>query len=202
MAVAAWLVWRQRAARHGAMAAYGAQLALNLAWAPTFFGMYPMIGTAALWLALLIITALFVGVSVTVLRFGPLSRTAGALMLPYISWIIFSASLNLYAATTMIRASAVAAISSYRWLGIPIAVAGAVLLALGTLFQHKAVEDQGAAPGRAAGSMGGGRLQALLRKPVGGRDSDARRGNTPAADEPEVFSPDRGCSLSARSPWL
>ncbi|MCB5283579.1 tryptophan-rich sensory protein [Arthrobacter sp. AL08] len=100
MAVAAWLIWRQQAARRGAMVAYGAQLALNLAWAPTFFGMYPMIGTAALWLALLIITALFVGVSVTVLRFGPLSRTAGALMLPYISWIIFSASLNLYAATT------------------------------------------------------------------------------------------------------
>ncbi|MEO5993017.1 MAG: DMT family transporter [Arthrobacter sp.] len=66
----------------------------------------------------------------------------------------------------MTHASAVSAISSYHWLGIPIAVAGAVLLALGTLFQHKAVEDQGAAPGRTAGSMGGGRLQALMRKPV------------------------------------
>lgn len=100
MAVAAWLVWRQPAGRRDAMVAYGIQLALNLAWAPTFFGMYPMIGTAALWLALLIITALFLGVSLTVLRFGPLSRTAGLLMLPYISWIIFSASMNLYAATT------------------------------------------------------------------------------------------------------
>ena len=58
------------------------------------------------------------------------------------------------------------ALSSYHWLGIPIAIAGAVLLALGTLFQHRAVDTQGAAPGRAAGSMGGGRLQALLRKPV------------------------------------
>jgi drug/metabolite transporter (DMT)-like permease len=66
----------------------------------------------------------------------------------------------------MIQASAVSALSSYHWLGIPIAVAGAVLLALGTIFQHKAVDDQGPAPGRAAGSMGGGRLQALLRKPV------------------------------------
>ena len=55
---------------------------------------------AALWLALLIITALALGVSVTVLRFGPISQSAGLLMLPYISWIIFSASLNLYAATT------------------------------------------------------------------------------------------------------
>lgn len=101
MAVAAWLVWRQWSVRRGsAMMAYGVQLALNLAWTPTFFGMYPLIGTAALWLALLIITALALRVSVTVLRFGPISRAAGLLMLPYISWIIFSASLNLYAATT------------------------------------------------------------------------------------------------------
>ena len=101
MAVAAWLVWRQWSVHRGsAMMAYGVQLALNLAWTPTFFGMYPMLGTAALWLALLIITALALGVTVTVLRFGPISRAAGLLMLPYISWIIFSASLNLYAATT------------------------------------------------------------------------------------------------------
>jgi drug/metabolite transporter (DMT)-like permease len=66
----------------------------------------------------------------------------------------------------MIQTVAVPALSSYHWLGIPIAVAGAVFLALGTLFQHKAVDDQGPAQGRAAGSMGGGRLQALLRKPV------------------------------------
>lgn len=101
MAVAAWLVWRQWSVRRGgAMLAYGVQLALNLAWSLTFFGMYPMLGTAALWLGLLIITALALAVSVTVLRFGPISRAAGLLMLPYISWIIFSASLNLYAATT------------------------------------------------------------------------------------------------------
>lgn len=66
----------------------------------------------------------------------------------------------------MILSSGVSALTSYHWLGIPIAAAGAVLLALGTLFQHKSIEDQGTAPGRSAGSMGGGRLQALLRKPV------------------------------------
>jgi drug/metabolite transporter (DMT)-like permease len=66
----------------------------------------------------------------------------------------------------MIQTAAVPALSTYHWLGIPIAVAGAVLLALGTLLQHKAVEGQPAARGRAAGSMGGGRLQAFLRKPV------------------------------------
>lgn len=66
----------------------------------------------------------------------------------------------------MIQTVAERALSSYHWIGIPIAVAGAVLLALGTLFQHRAVEGQGPAPGRAVGSMGGGRLQALLRKPA------------------------------------
>ncbi|HEX9087985.1 MAG TPA: DMT family transporter [Arthrobacter sp.] len=66
----------------------------------------------------------------------------------------------------MMQTAAVSALTSYHWLGIPIAIAGAVLLALGTLFQHKAIEVQGPAGGRAAGSMGGGRLQALLRKPV------------------------------------
>lgn len=66
----------------------------------------------------------------------------------------------------MIQAAAVPALTSYHWLGIPIAAAGAVLLAMGTLLQHRAVEDQPAASGRAAGSMGGGRLGALMRKPV------------------------------------
>lgn len=35
----------------------------------------------------------------TVLLFGPIRRTAGLLMLPYLSWIIFAASLNLWTAT-------------------------------------------------------------------------------------------------------
>lgn len=99
MAVAAWLVWRQRTdAGRGPMVIYGVQMLLNLAWAPMFFGMYPMIGAAALWLAFVVIIALAVAVTVTILRFGPISRTAGLLMLPYISWIVFSASMNFFAA--------------------------------------------------------------------------------------------------------
>lgn len=99
MAVAVWLVWRQRrVARRPALQAYGALLLLNLAWPLTFFGMYPMLGTAALWLALLVIGGHAVMATLAVLSFGPISRTAGLLMLPYVSWIVFSASLNLYAA--------------------------------------------------------------------------------------------------------
>jgi benzodiazapine receptor len=99
MAVAAWLVWRRRdAASRPALVAYAVQLALNLLWTPVFFGLYPALGTLALWIGFAIIVALAVAVSVTVLRFGPVSRAAGLLLLPYLSWIVFAASLNLWAA--------------------------------------------------------------------------------------------------------
>jgi tryptophan-rich sensory protein len=99
MAVAAWLVWRKRTSRtRPAMAVYALQLVLNLAWTPAFFALYPALGTAALWLGLAIILALITAVTVTVLYFGPISRTAGLLLLPYISWLVFAASLNWWAA--------------------------------------------------------------------------------------------------------
>jgi benzodiazapine receptor len=99
MAVAAWLVWRRRAeGSRAALTAYGVQLVLNLFWTPVFFGLYPVMGTPALWIGFLVIAALAVAVAVTVLRFGPISRTAGLLMLPYLSWIVFASSLNLWAA--------------------------------------------------------------------------------------------------------
>jgi tryptophan-rich sensory protein len=65
-----------------------------------FFGLYPMMGTAALWLALLVLGGHAVAAGLAVLHFGPISRTAGVLMLPYLSWLVFSASLNLYAAAS------------------------------------------------------------------------------------------------------
>jgi tryptophan-rich sensory protein len=77
---------------------YAAQLLLNLAWPFTFFGMYPMLGVAALWIALAVIGALAVVLVLLILRFGPVSTGAGLLVLPYFSWVVFSASLNLYAA--------------------------------------------------------------------------------------------------------
>ena len=99
MAVAAWLVWRRRVPEsRPALAAYGIQLVLNLLWTPVFFGLYPALGTAALWLAFAIILALIVAVTVTVLRFGPISPAAGLLLLPYVTWIVFASSLNVWAA--------------------------------------------------------------------------------------------------------
>lgn len=99
VAVAVWLVWRQRLFPRGAaLKIYGTLLLLNMAWPLFFFGLYPMLGTAALWLALAVLAAHAVAATLTVLHFGPISRTAGLLMLPYLSWLVFSASLNLFAA--------------------------------------------------------------------------------------------------------
>ena len=99
MAVAAWLVWRKRTGRtKAALTVYGIQLGLNLAWTPVFFGLYPTLGPAALWLALAIILALIAAVTLTVLQFGPISRTAGLLLLPYVAWLVFASTLNWWAA--------------------------------------------------------------------------------------------------------
>ena len=99
MAVAAWLVWRRRVPEsRPALVTYGIQLILNLLWTPVFFGLYPVLGTTALWLAFAIILALIVAVTFTVLRFGPISPAAGLLLLPYVTWIVFASSLNLWAA--------------------------------------------------------------------------------------------------------
>lgn len=98
VAVAAWLVWRRGGLVRGALAAYVAQLLLNAAWPLTFFGLYPVLGGAALWTALIVITALAAALSFLVLRFGPVSSAAGFLILAYFSWVVFSATLNFYSA--------------------------------------------------------------------------------------------------------
>jgi benzodiazapine receptor len=69
MAVAAWLVWRKGEAvgRTLALAFFGAQLALNAAWSPIFFGARSFggafVGIVVLWLAIAATLATFLRVS-------------------------------------------------------------------------------------------------------------------------------------------
>jgi len=113
MAVAAWLVWRQRpnhstegsgkaaggtARVDRALCLYFIQLTLNAAWSPTFFALYPIFGSAALWSALAIILALDWLVGRMVRAFRPLSPLAARLMQPYWAWILFATTLNAYIA--------------------------------------------------------------------------------------------------------
>lgn len=96
MSVAAWLVWREPASRDRgrALGVYIAQLALNAVWTPVFFGLYPVIGAPALWLALAIIVALDMLVLVTMLRFWPVRRIAAVLLIPYWAWALYATTLN------------------------------------------------------------------------------------------------------------
>jgi len=91
MAVAAWLVAREgtdlRAVRL-ALGAYVVQLGLNLAWTLVFFGAESPVG------GLVVIAALLVAIVVTIALFAPVSRLAAWLMVPYLAWVAFAASLN------------------------------------------------------------------------------------------------------------
>ncbi|ALS58363.1 hypothetical protein APU90_09220 [Rathayibacter toxicus] len=96
MSIAAWLVWRQRHAQdvRRALTLYVVQLVLNCLWTPLFFGAYPLIGATALWLSLAVIGALDVLVALTLLTFLRHSRSAAALFVPYLLWVLFATTLN------------------------------------------------------------------------------------------------------------
>jgi benzodiazapine receptor len=87
IAVAGWLVWL-RAGLPPALAWWVAQLVLNAAWTPIFFG------AGRYGLAFIDIVALWLLIGVTVARFARMSRGATALLLPYWGWVSYAAALN------------------------------------------------------------------------------------------------------------
>lgn len=70
--------------RRPALILFVAQLLLNLAWTPVFFGMRQVVA------ALVIIAALIVLIALTIWLFWQVRRTAGMLLLPYLAWICFA----------------------------------------------------------------------------------------------------------------
>lgn len=88
IAVAGWLYWRQVGRLDAALLLYGAQLVLNAAWTPLFFG------ADAYGLALVDIVLLAVLVLITVLAFARRSRVAAWLLVPYLLWVLYAAALN------------------------------------------------------------------------------------------------------------
>jgi tryptophan-rich sensory protein len=89
MGVAAWLVWRERAApgRRRALVLFVAQLAVNALWSWLFFAWHRG-GLAFADIALLIVL-----VAATIAAFWRIRTLAGALLLPYLGWILFAAGL-------------------------------------------------------------------------------------------------------------
>lgn len=71
-----------------ALVAFAAQLVLNLAWSPVFFGAHQITG------ALVVILLLDAMVLLTIGLFWRIRWLAGALLLPYLAWILFATVLT------------------------------------------------------------------------------------------------------------
>ena len=87
IAVAGWLVWR-RAGADRVLVPYAAQLALNAAWTPVFFG------AGEYGWALVVIVALLLALAVTILGFRRVHRVASWLLVPYLLWVSYATALN------------------------------------------------------------------------------------------------------------
>ena len=94
MAIAAWLIWRiprngpEACRRRKALLLFYLQLTLNFLWTPVFFYLHQLL------IALVIILLLWIAILVTTLRFWPLNRLAGALMLLYLAWVTLATLLT------------------------------------------------------------------------------------------------------------
>jgi tryptophan-rich sensory protein len=90
MGIAAWRVWCSAAPdRAVALRWWWAQLVLNAAWTPLFFGLRRPD------LAFLEILALEALIIVTIWRSFAVDRVAAALLVPYAAWVGFASVLNL-----------------------------------------------------------------------------------------------------------
>jgi tryptophan-rich sensory protein len=90
MAVAGWLVWRQRtwSVVRVAIGLFGVQLLLNAAWSGLFFALRsPAIAFCE-------IVILWAAIAATTRAFWRISPAAGWLFVPYLSWSSFAAALN------------------------------------------------------------------------------------------------------------
>lgn len=74
--------------RNAAVTLFVLQLLLNFAWSPVFFRLHAITEAKYLILAIAILAALTAG------RFWRIRPLAGALMLPYLGWLIFAFVLN------------------------------------------------------------------------------------------------------------
>ena len=67
---------------------FGVHYAVNLAWAPVFFGL------RKLRLALAMQVALVASLAVLIAQYAGVAASAGLLLLPYMAWLLFATWLN------------------------------------------------------------------------------------------------------------
>jgi tryptophan-rich sensory protein len=89
IAIAGYLLWdADGSRRRPALALWGVQLALNLAWSVVFFGLRSMEG------GLVVIVALLASIIALMLVAGRLRPVVSWLLLPYAAWVSFATALN------------------------------------------------------------------------------------------------------------
>lgn len=88
LALAMVITARGAPGRGIAIAVFGVQLLLNLAWSPMFFGAHQMLA------ALVLLVVLDAAIIVTVVLFRRVRPLAAGLMLPYLAWCLFATLLN------------------------------------------------------------------------------------------------------------
>lgn len=92
MGISLFMIWKKGLGRpeiKRAVSLFGIQLALNVLWSLTFFGMQsPLLG-------FVVIVLLLVALLATMVVFYRISKTAAILLLPYFLWGSFATILNL-----------------------------------------------------------------------------------------------------------
>jgi tryptophan-rich sensory protein len=90
IAISGWLIYRAEYSheRNIALMLYGGQLALNFIWSFLFFSLRnPTLG-------LIDILFLCLFISLTIIKAWPLRPLASLLLIPYLVWVFYAASLN------------------------------------------------------------------------------------------------------------
>ena len=91
MGISASLIWQQgldNRQNRMALIIFLVQLTLNALWSIVFFGFEsPLSG-------MVVIVLLWVAILITILKFMPISKIAGLILIPYIGWVTFAAILN------------------------------------------------------------------------------------------------------------
>lgn len=93
IATAAYLVWKRRnqtTTYLNTVIVYALQLVLNFSWSIIFFGMHQILA------ALIVILFLWISIIINMVYFGKFSKIACWLLLPYLLWVSFAGTLNLY----------------------------------------------------------------------------------------------------------
>jgi tryptophan-rich sensory protein len=88
LALAMVITARGATGRGLAIALFALQFVLNLAWSPVFFGMQQIQS------GLILLVIIDVMVLATVWAFYRIRPLAGALLLPYLAWVLFATLLN------------------------------------------------------------------------------------------------------------